>query len=124
MSNQARHRISELTNEIRDHQFKYYVLDAPTVTDTQFDALLKELQALEAKHPELLEPDFKIRAFNKQTRPKSRAPTTNDAQDIRPNPRPSNTTRHRRPTATEPAASTAARRAEPSWAARCLRASA
>ena len=57
MTNQARHRITELTNEIRDHQFKYYVLDAPTITDAQFDALLKELQALEAKHPELLEPD-------------------------------------------------------------------
>ena len=57
MSNQARHRITELTNEIRDHQFKYYVLDAPTITDAQFDALLKELQTLEAKHPELLEPD-------------------------------------------------------------------
>jgi len=57
MSNHARHRITELTNEIRDHQFKYYVLDAPTITDAQFDALLKELQALEAKHPELLEPD-------------------------------------------------------------------
>jgi len=57
MSNQARHRISELIKEIRDHQFKYYVLDAPTITDAQFDALLKELQALEAKHPELLEPD-------------------------------------------------------------------
>ncbi len=57
MSNQARHRITELTNEIRDHQFKYYVLDAPSITDAQFDALLKELQALEAKHPELLEPD-------------------------------------------------------------------
>jgi DNA ligase (NAD+) len=57
MSNQARHRITELTNEIRDHQFKYYVLDAPTVTDAHFDALLKELGALEAKHPELLAPD-------------------------------------------------------------------
>jgi len=57
MTNQARHRISELTQEIRDHQFKYYVLDAPTITDAQFDVLLKELQALEAKHPELLEPD-------------------------------------------------------------------
>ncbi len=57
MSNQARHRISELIKEIRDHQFKYYVLDAPTITDAQFDALLKELQALEANHPELLEPD-------------------------------------------------------------------
>ena len=57
MSTQARHRITELTQEIRDHQFKYYVLDAPTITDAQFDALLKELAALEAKHPELLEPD-------------------------------------------------------------------
>jgi len=57
MTNAARHRITELTQEIRDHQFKYYVLDAPTITDAQFDSLLKELAALEAKHPELLEPD-------------------------------------------------------------------
>lgn len=57
MSNAARHRITELTNEIRDHQFKYYVLDTPTITDAQFDGLLQELKALEAKHPELLEPD-------------------------------------------------------------------
>ena len=57
MSNAARHRITELTQEIRDHQFKYYVLDAPSITDAAFDTLLKELQALEAKHPELLEPD-------------------------------------------------------------------
>ena len=57
MSNAARHRITELTSEIRDHQFKYYVLDVPTITDAQFDALLKELKALEGKHPELLEPD-------------------------------------------------------------------
>jgi DNA ligase (NAD+) len=57
MTNEARHRITELTQEIRDHQFKYYVLDAPTITDAAFDTLLKELQALEAKHPELLEPD-------------------------------------------------------------------
>jgi DNA ligase (NAD+) len=55
--NQARHRITELTQEIRDHQFKYYVLDAPTISDAQFDKLLKELGALEATHPELLEPD-------------------------------------------------------------------
>lgn len=57
MSNEARHRITELTQEIRDHQFKYYVLDAPSITDAAFDKLLKELEALEAKHPELLEPD-------------------------------------------------------------------
>ena len=57
MTNQARHRIIELTQEIRDHQFKYYVLDSPSITDAAFDVLLKELVALEAKHPELLEPD-------------------------------------------------------------------
>jgi DNA ligase (NAD+) len=57
MSNAARHRITELTQEIREHQFKYYVLDAPTITDAEFDSLLKELSELEAKNPELLEPD-------------------------------------------------------------------
>lgn len=57
MSNEARHRITELTQQIRDHQFRYYVLDAPTISDAKFDALLKELQTLEAKHPEFLEPD-------------------------------------------------------------------
>ncbi|MFM2263921.1 MAG: hypothetical protein RLY81_273 [Actinomycetota bacterium] len=49
--------MTELINEIRDHQFKYYVLDQPTITDAQFDALLRELQTLEDKNPELREPD-------------------------------------------------------------------
>lgn len=49
--------MTELINEIRDHQFKYYVLDQPTITDAQFDDLLKELQKLEAKNPELREAD-------------------------------------------------------------------
>ncbi|MUH49509.1 MAG: hypothetical protein F2685_06065, partial [Actinobacteria bacterium] len=40
MSHQVRHRMGELINEIRDHQFKYYVLDAPTISDFDFDALL------------------------------------------------------------------------------------
>ena len=57
MSNAARHRIVELSAQIRDHQFRYYVLDGPTVSDADFDKLLKELEALEAKHPELKEPD-------------------------------------------------------------------
>jgi len=57
MSNNSRHRMTELINEIRDHQFKYYVLDQPTITDAQFDALLRELQTLEDKNPELREPD-------------------------------------------------------------------
>jgi DNA ligase (NAD+) len=57
MNNKARHRMTELINEIRDHQFKYYVLDQPTVTDAQFDALLRELQKLEEKNPELRQVD-------------------------------------------------------------------
>jgi len=57
MSNKIRHRMTELINEIRDHQFKYYVLDQPTVSDAQFDELLRELQSLEDKNPELREPD-------------------------------------------------------------------
>ena len=48
-----RQRISQLTEEIRDHIFKYYVLDNPTITDAQFDALMRELEALEKEHPEL-----------------------------------------------------------------------
>ena len=57
MSNQARHRMTELINEIRDHQFKYYVLDQPSISDAQFDDLLKQLQALEDKNPELRQAD-------------------------------------------------------------------
>jgi DNA ligase (NAD+) len=49
--------MTELINEIRDHQFKYYVLDQPTITDAQFDELLRTLQVLENKNPELREPD-------------------------------------------------------------------
>ena len=57
MTNNARHRMTELINEIRDHQFKYYVLDEPSITDAQFDELLKELQKLEEKNPELRKAD-------------------------------------------------------------------
>ena len=57
MTSIARHRIDELTKEIRDHQFRYYVLDDPTITDAQFDVLLVELKKLEDANPELREPD-------------------------------------------------------------------
>ena len=48
--------MTELINEIRDHQFKYYVLDQPTITDAQFDALLRELQMLEEKNQSYANP--------------------------------------------------------------------
>jgi DNA ligase (NAD+) len=57
MSTRARHRITELTAQIRDHQFRYHVLDKPVITDAEFDGLLRELTALEAEHPELREAD-------------------------------------------------------------------
>jgi DNA ligase (NAD+) len=52
MSQEIRHRIVDLCEQIRDHQFKYYAQDKPTITDGEFDALLIELKKLEAAHPE------------------------------------------------------------------------
>jgi DNA ligase (NAD+) len=57
VSTKARHRIAELTEAIRDHQFRYYVLDKPVITDAEFDTLLKELTDLESQFPELRESD-------------------------------------------------------------------
>jgi DNA ligase (NAD+) len=52
MSSAVRQRMLALVEEIRDHQFRYYVLDKPLISDAEFDALLKELEKLEAKYPE------------------------------------------------------------------------
>lgn len=52
-----RRRWQELADEVREHQFRYYVRDAPVISDADFDALLRELQALEDAHPELRTPD-------------------------------------------------------------------
>lgn len=45
-------RIEKLREELRDHNYNYYVLDAPVIADYEFDMKLKELQALEQRHPE------------------------------------------------------------------------
>ncbi len=50
-------RVAKLSRELRDHAHRYYVLDDPTVGDDVYDALLDELRALEAAHPELLRAD-------------------------------------------------------------------
>ena len=44
-------RIAELREQIRRHDFRYYVLDDPEVSDARYDALVAELRALEAAHP-------------------------------------------------------------------------
>ena len=43
-------RIEELREELHQHNYNYYVLDEPTISDFEFDAKLKELQELEAAH--------------------------------------------------------------------------
>jgi DNA ligase (NAD+) len=53
----VRRRWLELAGEVRDHQFRYYVKDAPIISDAEFDTLFNELVALEDRHPELRVPD-------------------------------------------------------------------
>jgi DNA ligase (NAD+) len=53
----ARLRVEELRAQIAHHNYRYYVLDAPEVSDAQFDVLLRELAELEREHPTLLTPD-------------------------------------------------------------------
>ena len=50
---QAKKRIQELTNLLRQYNYEYYVLDNPTVEDVYYDSLMKELEALEKEYPEL-----------------------------------------------------------------------
>jgi len=52
-----RRRMSELADEIRDHQYRYYVQDKPIISDAEFDGLWRELEKLEAKNPEFLDPN-------------------------------------------------------------------
>ncbi len=50
-------RVDELSELIRDHAYRYYILDDPVVADAEYDALVKELRHLEEAHPELVKPD-------------------------------------------------------------------
>ena len=50
-------RIEQLRAELHDHNYKYYVLNQPEISDQDFDMLMKELQELEDAHPELADPN-------------------------------------------------------------------
>lgn len=50
-------RAAELRRLLHEHNYRYFVLNAPLVTDGEFDALMAELKALEAEHPDLITPD-------------------------------------------------------------------
>ena len=53
----VRERHARLAAEVADHQFRYYVLDSPVISDGQFDALWRELVELEGRYPELVTPE-------------------------------------------------------------------
>jgi DNA ligase (NAD+) len=54
---QARERHQELAELVEDHRWRYYVLDRPTASDAEFDALMRELEKLEEDYPDLRTPD-------------------------------------------------------------------
>jgi DNA ligase (NAD+) len=56
-STTARRQADKLRAAIRRHDYRYYVLDRPTISDAEYDRLFAELLRLEAAHPELVTPD-------------------------------------------------------------------
>lgn len=56
-SNDLIRRVEALREQIRYHNYCYYVLDEPVISDAEYDALMRELRDLEAAHPELVTPD-------------------------------------------------------------------
>jgi DNA ligase (NAD+) len=56
-SNKTARRVEELRAELRRHEHLYYVMDAPEVSDAEYDDLMKELRKLEDEHPQLRSPD-------------------------------------------------------------------
>jgi DNA ligase (NAD+) len=53
----VRQRVEELRKLINYHNYRYYVLDSPEISDAEYDELMQELKRLEAEHPELITPD-------------------------------------------------------------------
>ena len=57
VAQKARQRVEALRRDIEAHSHRYYVLDAPTIPDSEYDRMFRELLELEAAHPELVTPD-------------------------------------------------------------------
>lgn len=53
----AQQRLQQLRDQLHQHNHRYYVLDDPSIPDADYDRLFRELQQLEAEHPELITPD-------------------------------------------------------------------
>ena len=50
-------QVAELREQLNHHNYRYYVLDSPEISDAQYDELMRELRAIEAEHPEFVTPD-------------------------------------------------------------------
>ena len=57
MSRSSQYNLEHLRDELRRHEHLYYVLDTPEITDAEYDAMMRELKALEEAHPEFASPD-------------------------------------------------------------------
>ena len=54
---EVKHRHAELAEQVAEHNHRYHVLDAPVISDAEYDALMRELRAIEDAYPELRTPD-------------------------------------------------------------------
>src|SRR5882724_5585657 len=61
-------KIEALREKLRHHEHLYHVLDAPEITDAEYDAMMRELKALEQAHPELVTPDSPTQRVGGQPR--------------------------------------------------------
>jgi DNA ligase (NAD+) len=66
MASDTRRRVEQLRAEIRRHDYLYYVLNQPQISDQQYDKLFAELKSLEEKHPELITPDSPTQRVSEQ----------------------------------------------------------
>ena len=66
---EAAEKVRALRAEIERDNYAYYVLDAPSVPDAEYDRLFRELQALEAQHPELVSPESPTQRVGAQPAP-------------------------------------------------------
>ncbi|MGH9623638.1 MAG: DNA ligase LigA-related protein, partial [Bryobacteraceae bacterium] len=57
MTDSLSQRVERLRRELEHHEYLYYVLDRPEISDAAFDRMMRELRDLETAHPELLMPD-------------------------------------------------------------------
>ena len=65
-------RVEELRDQIRHHNERYYQLDDPEISDAEYDALVRELRALEEQYPALITPDSPTQQVSGRRRPRSR----------------------------------------------------